>query len=469
MHPLRIAFINDLHAHYEQVPGIKYILNQLNYTLLLNAGDEFTGTPFFKYYGANKSIALLNGMGFDVMTIGNHEFDKKNAYLKWYIDQLEVPVISSNIVDPLVKVKPYTMINGVGIIGSTTPDTKFMSKAEDTEFLPVVPQVNKYAKELKAKGINRIILLSHNGYKEDMLIASQIRDVDVIVGAHSHSLLTNNQTYASDKIEGPYPTTVKDLDGNQVYIVQAKCYGKYVGYFDIEFDQQGIVTHFKGDSIKVDPSRVDIEWQKQIDQWQMPIDKLFNQYLTKSSIELPMDCWRTHCKLGRFVSNAVTQFYLSKRGIDNIPHVAILQSGALRAPIPKGPITLGSIYNLLPFDDFITAALVRGQLIQDAVEGSYIGHIKGRKVTSFLQFSKHMRITILKQKQTKYIVHIRHRTRWQLLDPHKYYRVISSSFVLGGGDNIFPVLMPKPDGLEHVNEGVIAVCKNYKDISVLAK
>ena len=86
------------------------------------------------------------------------------------------------------------------------------------------------------KGVNKIILLSHIGYADDQTLAAAIDGVDVIVGGHSHTLLSNTDEAAS----GPYPTVVNSPSGDPVLIVSAEAYGKYLGELDVTFDDAGV-------------------------------------------------------------------------------------------------------------------------------------------------------------------------------------------------------------------------------------
>ena len=461
---LRVVFINDLHGHYENLPGLVRIIKEYRTenSLLLNGADEFTGTSLFRYYGGNKSIEIINELKYDAMTLGNHEFDKGSVYLANYLKQLKIPIVSSNVVSLKEMslntiIKPYIIKNDIGIIGSTTPDTKFQSPTKDVDFLPFIEMIQKYVNELNSKGIKKIILLSHNGFLDDKEIAKNTTGVSVIVGAHSHSLLSNNESYADDKIEGVFPTII-----NNVYIVQAKCYGKYVGYFDLEF-VNNVVSSFKGDTVRVDPNNVDRQWQLRLEEWNKPVDLLYNSTISYSSVEYRLDCWKKSCALNALIANAMVNYYLSRRKDWSIPTFALIQTGAVRVPFNIGNITIGNVYDALPFDDKINAVVIRGSKILSAVKDSLAGRRGDEKVTGYVVVSRHAQLVLenglLKQMK------VLHNSKWIILQPHHYYRVVSSSFVLSGGDNIFPKFSSFNDGLEYISDATIAVFKKFKDIS----
>lgn len=89
------------------------------------------------------------------------------------------------------------------------------------------------AKALKNKGVNIIIALGHSGYEEDMNIAKNCPLIDVVIGGHTHSFLYSDQQPDIEKIDGPYPTVIKQSSGKQVPVVQAYAYTKYLGELEL--------------------------------------------------------------------------------------------------------------------------------------------------------------------------------------------------------------------------------------------
>jgi 5'-nucleotidase len=107
-------------------------------SLWLNAGDEFQGTLFYGYYGGEKIAETLNQLGFDAMTLGNHEFDGGDAKLGEFLVNLTFPIVSANVhsEDENVNktVKPYTIFeeHGLALIGVTAEETGSLSNADVT-------------------------------------------------------------------------------------------------------------------------------------------------------------------------------------------------------------------------------------------------------------------------------------------------------------------------------------------------
>lgn len=247
---LTILHVNDTHSHIDPQRSGDYkgrggVIEQAAYidsvrcadgkrnVLLVHAGDFSQGTSYFTELGGNIEIDVLNALRFDVVTLGNHEFDNGIEELSRRLKNLEAEVVCANydfegtVLDGLVK--PYTIIRRggkkIGIIGLLTDimevvDADIARMLTYQEPSQVVNRLSGYLKE--EKDCDMVICLSHLGYGEDKELAASIRNVDIIVGGHSHTLLDDKQT-------------VNDLDGEEVIIVQNWKWGLNVGHLSIDF------------------------------------------------------------------------------------------------------------------------------------------------------------------------------------------------------------------------------------------
>lgn len=151
--------------------------------------------------------------------------------------------LAANLEFPVtLNVKPSTvmMVNGtqIGVIGVLTPETKVLSELTGAVlFKDEIDVINSESEKLKKQGINIIIALTHSGYEKDKEIASKCPDVDVVVGGHSHSFLSNGVVDSkhpeTKNIEGPYPTIIRKRNGRSAAVVQAYAYSKYMGKLDL--------------------------------------------------------------------------------------------------------------------------------------------------------------------------------------------------------------------------------------------
>ena len=239
--------------------------------LKLHAGDAITGTLYFNRAGADgeADAAMINTVCFDAFTLGNHEFDKGDTGLKGFLDLLrkgtcKTPILSANVqFGPASAlnatrspgyVSPSTVVERdgqkIGIVGLTIAQkTKASSSPDaDTTFQDETVAAQREIDALRAKGIDKVIVLSHIGYDYDKQVASRLSGVDAVVGGDSHTLLGPNTLTTSGvgSPAGAYPTRVTDKDGKPVCVVQAWEYAQVVGELKVSFNAQGEVTQCAG-------------------------------------------------------------------------------------------------------------------------------------------------------------------------------------------------------------------------------
>lgn len=251
---LTILHLNDTHSHVDpersgEYKGLGGVVEQAAYidsvrkadgkrnVLLLHAGDFSQGTSYFTELNGDMEIDVLNAAGYDIVTLGNHEFDNGMEALARRLSNLDAEVVCANYdfsATPLADyVKPYTIIKRgrvkIGVIGllANVADVVDSRIAAQLQFQHPAECTNKYAAYLKnEKKCDLVICLSHLGYDgepyTDVELAAQVRNVDIIVGGHSHTKL-------KDKV------LVKDLDGEDVVIVQDGKWGLKVGRLDVDF------------------------------------------------------------------------------------------------------------------------------------------------------------------------------------------------------------------------------------------
>ena len=202
---------NDIHAKIENMPKLAAIVDSLRAEypglLVLSAGDNRTGEPINDIYDipAYPMVALMNQIGFDATTLGNHEFDSGQAGLARLIGLSNFPYICANVhPDPKwgINLTPYKIfdVNGVsvGIVGAVEisaagiPDSH-PDNCTEMSFSPVLESINQYS--WLRKKCDVVILLSHIGYEADVEISKHIPWVDVIVGGHSHTQIDGGEMH----------------------------------------------------------------------------------------------------------------------------------------------------------------------------------------------------------------------------------------------------------------------------------
>lgn len=160
-----------------------------------------------------------------------------------YVADVNTTTLVANLEFPVslnVKSSTVMMVHGtmIGVIGVLTPETKTMSKLTGAVvFKDEIDVINAECEKLKKEGVGIIIALTHSGYEKDKEIASKCPGVDIVVGGHSHSFLSNGLVDSKHpetrNIEGPYPTIIRKSNGNFAAVVQAYAYSKYMGKLDL--------------------------------------------------------------------------------------------------------------------------------------------------------------------------------------------------------------------------------------------
>jgi 5'-nucleotidase len=409
-------------------------------SLLVDGGDQFQGSLFYTYYKGKVAAEMMNALGYDAMTVGNHEFDDGPAVLRGFMDAVKFPVLLANaditnepeLADVL---KASTVIEKdgqkIGLIGVTPVDTsELASPGPNIRFSDPVPAVQAEVDKLTAAGVNKIVLLSHSGYTIDLWIGSRVSGLDVIVGGHSNTYLSN----ASDRAAGPYPTWRKGPDGGNVAIVQAYAYGKYLGKLDVTFDDAGNVTAASGEPIIVDGQIAeDSGLKSRIAELAQPLDEIRNKVIGSTSAPIDGDrknCRATVCEMGVLVADAMLA-KVQHQGVS----IAFANGGGLRASIDDGEVTMGEVLTVLPFQNTLATFRIKGKDIVAALEAgvSQVEEGKGRfPQVAGLKFTWN-RAAPPNQGRVKEVLVMKDGA-WAPIDPEATYGVVSNNYVRTGGD-----------------------------------
>ena len=266
---LTVLHTNDVHSYIDPFPTdhprnpgqggvakraklIADIRTENPNVLLLDAGDIFQGTPYFNYYGGELEYKLMAMMGYEIATIGNHDFDNGLEGMVSQLPNAKFEFVSANydfkntIMAPFVK--PYKIVfkDGikVGIFGLGVGLEGLVDKMnyKETVYLDPIEVATDMARILKKENnCDLVICLSHIGFQYkndpktvcDIMLAQKTKDIDLIIGGHTHTFL--------DK-----PVIEKNLDGKDVIINQVGCYGLNLGRLDFYFtDDKAFETQGK--------------------------------------------------------------------------------------------------------------------------------------------------------------------------------------------------------------------------------
>ncbi|QAY66561.1 S-layer homology domain-containing protein [Paenibacillus protaetiae] len=468
---LRILHTNDTHAHLDNIArrmtAIAAAKNDS--TLLLDAGDVFSGTLYFNQYNGLADLWFMNKAGYDAMTFGNHEFDKGPAVLAAFMKEAKFPFVSANIdfskdsslggayhtaiADKPTNGQIYPAIikevNGekVGIFGLTTPDTAVLSSPGDNiTFKDYEASAEATVKSLEEKGINKIIALSHLGYTVDEELADSVPGIDVIVGGHSHT-----------KLDAP---EVHNADTEPTLIVQTGEYGQYLGQLDVKFDDNGVLTSWDGKLTSIDETDAagkyviadNKEAADKLAELAKPLETLKQTVIGKTTVVLDGErgsVRKQETNLGDFTADgmlAKVKSIVHETGVKG--YVTIQNGGGIRASLPAGDITLGGLLTVMPFGNNLTALKMTGAEITAALENGVSGVETGEgrfPQVAGMRFAydstkpgekiDSVTGTVTQNGSRIQKVEIKNEDgTYSPIDPQAYYIVATNSYMATGGD-----------------------------------
>ena len=255
-----ILHTNDTHSRIEPMPEnlpdqelagtagvvrraayIEQTRNSASPVLLFDCGDFSQGTPYYNLFKGEVEIALMNAMGYDAATIGNHEFDFGIENLARLYRMAKFPVVCSNydVTGTALEglVKDYVVIEKDGIkfgVFGLSPVLEGLVQEKNCKgitFKDPIKEAQRVANILKEQEeCDVVVCLSHLGYEStaplsDVELISQTRNIDLVLGGHSHTYF--------DK-----PVWIKNLDGKEVPVQQMGKNGSYIGKFTLTFNQK---------------------------------------------------------------------------------------------------------------------------------------------------------------------------------------------------------------------------------------
>lgn len=463
---LTLVHTNDTHAHLEPteltlsgkktpVGGVARrialfdrLRTQAKNPLFLDAGDVFQGTLYFNQYRGLADRYFMHRALYRVMALGNHEFDLGPGPLAEFLKGARFKVVSANVdvsQEPRLQglFAPYAVLQvggeKVGVIGLTTPDTKEIANPGPTVgFLDPYESAQKAVYELLSRGVNKILVLSHLGYGEDLKLARRLVGVQVIVGGHSHTLLG---TFPHKELSplGPYPTVVKNPEGKDVLVVQAWEWGKVVGLLEVTFSPRGELLAYKGEALLMTPevSPEDFFAKEALLAYAQPVMALMAQVIAEAKVDLVGEraiVRRRESNLGNLIADGML-WKTRNAGT----RIALQNGGGIRASIPKGPITVGKVYEVLPFGNTLVVMDLKGREILEALENgvSQWEQTAGR----FLQVAGLRYAFDLSRPAGSRVVRVevKEGEGYRPLDLEATYRVVTNNFIAAGGDG-FTVL-----------------------------
>ncbi|MDO5639892.1 MAG: bifunctional UDP-sugar hydrolase/5'-nucleotidase UshA [Neisseria sp.] len=489
---LTLLHTNDLHGRFwpnEQgeyglaaqktlVDQIRREVNKQGGSLIiLNAGDINTGVPESDLQNARPDIEAMNAIGYDAMTLGNHEFDNPVQLLGIQEKWAKFPFLAANISyqsngKPLVQ--PYTILNRQGlkiaVVGLTTEDTLTAASPEHTQHLHFdlpADAARRTLAELAPLQPDLKIALTHIGYYPngkhgsnapgDVSLARSLppQSFDIIVGGHSHTALCTNPDGSFNSQFKPGDACRPDFQ-NGSWIMQAGEWGKYLGRADFEFRNGRLklidyklipvnlkqkITDADGNSryVPIQPEiKTDKKLHARLKRYQNQGDKMLGIIVGSSNGKLEGDRERVRIErtnLGRLIARAQRQSANADIGIIN--------GGGIRDSIASGNVTYKAILKAQPFGNIVSHIDLNGRELAD-----YLTQISLNTPGSggFPHFDGVSLVIDHKAGQVRDI-----NINGKPLNPAQTYRIALSSYLAAGGDG-YPKLTGKPG---YVNTGLV--------------
>ncbi|HFU3982210.1 TPA: bifunctional UDP-sugar hydrolase/5'-nucleotidase [Streptococcus suis] len=413
---ISILHTNDMHSYVENFPKKAQLIADIRArneqkgipTFVFDSGDLFSGNIFFNMYRGVKEIELMNQIGCQAMTLGNHEFDHGDELLSRLDDYAQFPIVSSNlryrdeeVADELVSLEDileYDM-NGKSlyVLGLTALETQEVASPSDKVLFEEPRQaLRRLVDQIVSQNPSaHLVVLSHLGYDEDMELAKDFPEVNVILGGHTHTILKE-------------PTQV-----GSVSICQAGQYGRFVGHLSLRCFADGRHEVLAYDLIEVEKlTKEDRAVKAIIDQMKSERDAAFSQPI--ATLPQALDGERDSIRQGvSSLAPIICQALFERAGQLGLQaDGAVINGFGIRASLPTGPIYYSDLVKVLPFSKRVLLVA-----------------IKGSDLVTSLQTGLHPQMWGIIPDGVGFMVNGR------AVEPDKVYQIVTNSFVWSGKDN----------------------------------
>ena len=439
-----ILFTNDTHSQiYPIAPDAKrnadmggverrkVLIDSLRgkhpHALLVDAGDVVQGTPYFNFYGGEVETMVLNELGYDVRTIGNHEYDNGGEALATMLRSYEGITVSSNYTfnrdDLRELIVPSWMCEAGGVkvgfvaLNINPEGLLFPLYLQDINYHDPIAYGDSLALQLRQQGADVVVALSHLGFTGevvnenviDSVLVQNTRYIDFVVGGHSHTALTEPQIFTN-------------LDGRKVAVGQTGKSGVNLGYVQLTLAGNGsndIAVDYR--LLPVDArydDRLDPDFAAKLMPYKNQVDSVMGVVLGHSAVDLIVD--RPESTLSNWACDALADMARQRSGakID----FAVGNTGGMRADIPKGVVTRGNVLQTFPFTNYMTIVKLKGSDVRDLFE--QIAANGGEGVSREVQL-------IIKNGRVAQLA-----IGGNPVDDNRVYTIATINFVAEGGDGM---------------------------------
>ena len=410
--------------------------------ILIDAGDVVQGSLFFKFFKGEVEYPLMDMMNYDIRILGNHEFDNGISDIAKYYKQIKGTPISANYdfrgteLDGIFS--PYVVkeVKGkkIGFFGINIDPASLIDEHNTggLKFKEIIPVANETAAFLKKKlKCDIVVAVTHIGVDKknakttDYDLAKASKDIDIIIGGHSHTVITPGET-------GDYPSIVTNASGKPLLVAQTGKYGRNLGYIKIDLDKPGNARKFDYRLIPVtdrfSADKLDNNIIEFLAPFRAAVDSINNNVIAQSAGLYNND--DRNGALANFTADLVYDY--GKHKADSLrltnpsfPEIdfAFMNVGGIRMPMKEGAITEGQILNTYPFSNHLAIATIKGSDLAKALE---VAAGKGGESVS----SQILVVTDSNNNIEEILIN------GYPLVPDRYYNFISIDYVLRGNDDL---------------------------------
>lgn len=431
---LVIAAVNDTHSQIDPAADGKggllrrraiydQIRKENKNTMIIHGGDAVQGTLYFSMFKGEVEFAAIDSMGYDMITLGNHEFDNGVVKLANYYNRLKTPVVSTNydFSATLVKgVMPYLIktfggkrvgfiginVNPRGMVSEGNYDGLYYQNGE-----LIADPTAKYLKEVQK--VDYVVMVSHIGYFAeipgepcDSGLVTKSHYIDIVVGGHTHSIIEPGSAQAN----------VKNANGKIVTIGQNGKYGKLVGVYDLDLETGKVeYRHIKVTSAYDEAAKQYTAFANWLAPYKHKVDSIMNAPVAQSAREMTLNSQAYQNWLSDAIMDIIKTLYTGK--VD----LAIMNKGGIRQDMPKGMVSEGLINSTFPFDNRFVVLDIKGK---DLIEAFRVMANRGGDAVS---------------KEAKVVYNakgeiVSAKLNGKQIKPEQSYKLVTINFLANGGD-----------------------------------
>lgn len=378
---LVILHTNDTHSQIDPLPDgtggllrrkvlIDSIRDADKNVLLVDAGDIVQGSLYYSIYKGKVEREMVNALGYEIAILGNHEFDNGMDTLAHEWRQLNAELLCTNYdltATPLNNLfKPYTIKvydnKRIGFMGLNLDPKGMISPgtSRGVVYHDVIDTANKTAALLRdSLGVDYVIALTHIGYDSespvtpsDSVLAIKSRGIDLIIGGHSHTELSTD--------DPTHTTRFHNSDNKEIVVAQTGSLGHNLGRIDFNLDNGTSNTALLPIDCRYD-ARIDTILAARVDYYRNGIINQVNEILAIAPTTIEKQSILHKNWIGDIAKNIGNEL-----NGGNEVDLAIINKGGLRNGLQAGPVTVGMIMTMLPFDNRLVLLDIKGSDLEEA-------------------------------------------------------------------------------------------------------